>query len=85
MCPLAAPIQVRRQRRPSPANLSVMADEKSRDRDLAERPRHAAPFRLRCPMKLSPDRRRTHSRCYIPTAKSGVAPHRLPPQFPSPE
>jgi hypothetical protein len=46
---------------------------------------HATRLRPLSPIRFSPDRKRTHSPCYIPTTKSGAAPHRPPPQFPSPK
>ena len=45
----------------------------------------AIQLRLLCPIQFSLDRKRTHSPCYIPTTKSGAAPRRPPPQFPSPK
>jgi hypothetical protein len=45
----------------------------------------AIQLRLPCPIQSSLDRKRTHSPCYIPTTKSGAAPRRPPPQFPSPK
>src|ERR1700727_2379920 len=62
----------------------------AKEADLAECPAsvtntHATQFRPPCPIQFSPDMKRTHSQCYIPTAKSGGAPHRPPPQSPSPK
>jgi hypothetical protein len=43
------------------------------------------PIRPLRPIQFSPDRKRTHSPCCIPTTKSGAAPHLPLPQFPSPK
>jgi hypothetical protein len=43
------------------------------------------PIRRLRPIQFSPDRKRTHSPCCIPTTKSGAVPHRPLPQFPSPK
>jgi hypothetical protein len=75
---------------PAVAGREVRPTTRARTAVLAKCPRRhqcadAAQLRPLCPIRFSPDRKRTHSLCYIPTTKSGAAPHRPPPQFPLPK
>ena len=79
-CALAPTVAGREEGSTTTARAAVLAEWSASITDT-----HATQLRPLCPIQFSPDMKRTHSRCYIPTTKSGGAPHRPPPQSPSPK
>ena len=79
-CALAPTVAGREEGSTTTARAAVLAEWSASITDT-----HATQLRPLCPIQFSPDMKRTHSRCYIPTTKSGGAPRRPPPQSPSPK
>jgi hypothetical protein len=79
-CALAPTVAGREEGSTTTARAAVLAEWSASITDT-----HATQLRPLCPTQFSPDMKRTHSRCYIPTTKSGGAPRRPPPQSPSPK